>query len=1019
MKKPIHLLSIVLLSLLPLILQGQITSLTDAQGLTAGTYTFNLGDGDFQGYVDEEGWILWLQYQHQGGTNPNLRVIEPGNDLPIYDDSPLGADLSGDESKWGHGAQSLAASIPDEDLWLRWEAETSNHARKIHFESPVLGKFQSDTDTQFAPEITYKNVKRADHTANLPDKSGNSNPNSVGNNVFTRAPIIRFNTYAWEINTGGRWTVDDVRNDDGTLIQDEHSTIHRIWVKPVPFDIDILFTALDQLQNHINGVDALSSEELNQVKNTIYIYSDDLAASEALMINAQSVMADYDEVIGALFTTPSTQNGFSKDAAASPGLEVERAMLALQQGLFDFVFTPEVYAQYPDLIDGFKYNSCVSFPGDVDPPADATVSNTTSIRANFADPVGINPSYNINGDGTEHAYRPTGMYLAPGSVATVTVPASLVGKDYYIRVGAHEWDLNNKPSFRRLDRITKKFAIESTSVDIFNPLGGAIAILVPYQASEGIVDISVTNGTEAPFYSIKSFHVTSDFDAELDKPAPWAVFETDNVMYTIPTHSIVAGEFDLRQTMLDWDKALQAINTILGRQPIGDKHDMYMITDLMIRGGAFSIGYPMSNNQINYASVPGPVNFIDGPGPRQEVNFHEYGHAVRISKFPGEGEALVNFLYIMALNYGLDEDLNEAVKFSFVPNTFDIDNAARHRMLSNSFGAQRDITNSTTNEVRYQHRGYAHYFEIVNLLGWCPHKNFWESEFIDFENGMDRDINDQDIDSRILRMSIAAAEDLRPLFHVFGILPQDPESLQAALMENGISESLVIYNRLQEYLDLIPQNSEEFLEYALEIYPNLNSSGPTSNPDFGVGWHYLKSLAYDNDEAQERESTLQSIKDLYFSNGAPVENGDPVACCLADSLNIELIDGGIIISGGIQPYTVMVDTLGSTQSVLAIDVNGCETSAEFILSSLSESDIESISIYPNPASTDLFIDLKDNHAQIENVKLISSTGQVIGSYLGSHSKIDVSHVNEGVYIVQIVLTDGSEINTRVFVLKLR
>lgn len=84
MKKPIHLLSIVLLSLLPLILQGQITSLTDAQGLTAGTYTFNLGDGDFQGYVDEEGWILWLQYQHQGGTNPNLRVIEPGNDLPIY-----------------------------------------------------------------------------------------------------------------------------------------------------------------------------------------------------------------------------------------------------------------------------------------------------------------------------------------------------------------------------------------------------------------------------------------------------------------------------------------------------------------------------------------------------------------------------------------------------------------------------------------------------------------------------------------------------------------------------------------------------------------------------------------------------------------------------------------------------------------------------------------------------------------------------------------------------------------------
>ena len=1018
MKKSLSFIFLLSVITIPFSLTGQITSLIDAQGLSEGTYTFNFGGGDFQGYVDEEGWVLWLQYHHAGGTNPNLSVIQPGTDLPIFDDSPLGTDLSGDASKWGHGAQTIAASIPDSDLWLRWEAETSHHERKIHFESPVLGKFQSDMEASFAPEITYKNIQRDDHTANLPDKAGGSNPNSAGNKVFTRAPFLRFNTYAWEINTSGRWNVDDVRNDDGTLIQSEHSTIHRVWVKPVPFNSDILISALDDLQGHINGLQTLTGDELSQLKNTIYIYSDKLAESEMLIVKAQDVMANYDLEIGPLFTTPNTQNGFNKDPSISPGLELERAIIALQQGLFDFVFTPEVYTAFPELIDGIKFNSCVSFPGEVEPPTDPTVNNTISIRADFGDPWGINPSYDINNEGTEHAFRPTGMYVAPGSVVTVTVPSSLVGKDYYIRVGAHEWDLNNKPIFKRLDRITKKFAIDATTIEVFNPLGGAIGILVPYEASEGIVEVNISNGVEAPFYSIKSFYETPDFDAELDKPAPWAVFETDNVMYTIPKHSIVPGEYDLKQTLLDWDVALQAINTILGRQPIGDKHDVYMISDLLIRGGAYSIGYPMSNSQINYSSVPGPANFIDGPGPRYETNFHEYGHASRISKYPGEGEALVNFLYIMAMNYGLGEDLNESVKYSFVPNTFDIDKTATHRLVSNSFGVERDITNSTTNEVRYQHRGYAHYFEIVDLLGWCPHENFWEQEYIDFQNGIDRGINNQDIDSRILRMSIAAATDLRPLFHVFGIVPQDPAALQEAFDQNDIPSSLIVYNRLQEYLDLIPEDNDAFLEYALVVYPNLYTAGPTSNVDYGTGWHYQKSLTYDMTEAQARISTLQNIIDMYYPNGQPVDNNNPGACCLLDTIVVELINDEVVVTGGTAPYNITIDTVGTTQTITAVDVNGCQSSAEFIIiTSLSGEEMEDIRIYPNPATTELYIDLTGSKSPIETLQLVSTNGQLIRSYPKTNTVLDIAQLNDGLYILHVVLDDGLRINKRVLVLR--
>ncbi len=263
------------------------------------------------------------------------------------------------------------------------------------------------------------------------------------------------------------------------------------------------FEALIDLQNHINGIAILTELELLEIRDIFIEQPECLPKDEAMILLEKSVIEDYDNQIGALFTTPNTLNGFSRDVNETPGLETEQAMVALQQGIFDVVFSPEVYAEYPQHINDWKYNTCYTFPGYVDPPADPTVSNSILIRANFEDPDGMNPYYDINGDGTEHALRPTGLYLSPGSIASITVPASLVGQDYYVRVGSHEWDLGIRPNYKRLDRISKKFPIESTTIEVFNPFGGAISILVPYEANEGIVEVSVINGVECPFFSLK------------------------------------------------------------------------------------------------------------------------------------------------------------------------------------------------------------------------------------------------------------------------------------------------------------------------------------------------------------------------------------------------------------------------------------------------------------------------------------------------------------------------------------
>ncbi len=786
-----------------------------------------------------------------------------------------------------------------------------------------------------------------------------------------------------------------------------------------PGACDMVTNALNDLQGHINGTATLTNDELALTRKVFVQFPYCLAENEATILLGKSVVENYDNQIGALFTTPNTQNGISKNPANSPGLGLARAMLGLQQGIFDAVFTPDVYAAFPQHINGWKFNSCNAFPGYVDPPADPSLSKTVLIRANFADPDGANPYYDINFDRMEHALRPTGLYLSPGSVVTVTVPDSLVGHDYWIRVGSHDWDLTERPRFMRLDRISRRFPIDSTTIEVFNPLGGAISILVPYGANDGNVQVSLKNGVEAPFFSLKSFYETPNFNAELSKPGPWAVFESDNVMYTIPKHSIVPGQYDLKQTLRDWETAVRGINSILARQIIPDKHNMYMIADLDIRFGAYSIGYPMSNTPLNYSDVPGPAYFINGPGPDDETNFHETGHALAISKFAGEEEALVNFPYVMALNYGLDTDLNEAVNYSFVPNTFDIDKTATHRMVSNSFGSARDISNSETNEVRYQHRGYGHYFEIVNILGWCPLRNFWKQEFIDFENGINHGGNDQNINSRIVRMSVAAQADLRPLFHVFGLIPTDSIAVQDSLVQKGVLPSLAVYNRLQDYIGLIPQDNMAFVNYALSVYPNLYTDGPTENPNYGVGWHYLKSLTYNEAEAQQRTDILQSIIDFYYPNGEPTGNGVVDVCCLLDPVNVDKVNEEIIVTGGVAPYDISSEITGNIQTVTVADYDGCETTVQYIISSSPEEAMKGIKIYPNPASTAIHIDLTESSSQIERLRIVSMHGQVIKQYRSDDRRIDISALNEGVYVLQIELASGVQINERVIVLKSR
>jgi hypothetical protein len=244
------------------------------------------------------------------------------------------------------------------------------------------------------------------------------------------------------------------------------------------------------------------------------------------------------------------------------------------------------------------------------------------------------------------------------------------------------------------------------------------------------------------------------------------------------------------------------------------------------------------------------------------------------------------------------------------------------------------------------------------------------------------------------------------LFHVFGILPQDSPALQDTIAQIGIQPSLTIYNRLQDYFDLIPADNAEFIDYALFVYPNLYTDGPNENPDYGVGWHYQKSLTYDAAEAQQRTDILQGIVDLYFPNGVPTEAAADVCCALV-TMHVSLVNEEVIVTGGVEPLTISVDTSGNVQTVTVVDFDGCESTVQYTISGLSELVAEGLRVFPNPSTGKIQIDFGTLEDQVTisafdlrgcliQTKTLSTTGMVAYRLPAL----------AGVYFLKITYSDG-------------
>ncbi len=838
------------------------------------------------------------------------------------------------------------------------------------------------------------------------------------------------------INSGGSY--GDRKSWDGTTLLIEKSVrsmyglsgqeaeIYRmagIEDDPLPIDPSVFLNSISRIKAHIEGTLILTANELLVERdiielNQMVLTNDSNAINEALCL-----VELHDNTLGALFTegTPS-EAGFSGNAS---GFELEHVMISVQQAILDHSYSAENLINYPALFENAKFETSSYFPGAVDIPNDPNEIQTIQIDGTHLRSSGTQA---FAEDADE--INPTGCYLAPGTVAEVTVPQSLVNIGASIRVGAHTWDLTNRPNIRRLHRVTKTYEINSTTVTIGNPLGGGIYILVPLGADLGTLDLQMKNVVRSPFYSRTVANQTSLDEwltVQRNNPAPWADFETEKFMMQVPTAWIYAMD-DPESLMDDYDVSMDAISETHGRPLIRTKKVMYFQVDVQFRGSAWFPGYPMSNatfNPYNTHTDGYNVSHWSIAGPRINTSafafmFHELGHQEQIFKFMGEVEAYVHVPFMAVRTKAFDVSIEEAFTTSFEPNmNMTIDSAAVSWMIASNFrtnNQMRDIGGGR--EAAYQHRGWGKYAEIVRLFGWEPIEGYFESFSIEADNGIfQQSVNGTNLetDDRILRLSKAAGVDLRPLIHFWGIHPQDPEALENEIeSDSSIVKSCLIRDQLEYYKTLIPMTNQEFRDFGLYYFSedDIENYQGTNIWTFHEGFFQHWWNDYGPDEANGAVAEVDLILDLYFSDGFTETTYNGIDDdCDPSTLDDDLDQDGFVLADDCDDQNPDINP-----NATEIPNNGIDEDCDGIdgvTATHSIGDV-TIKIFPNPVIDILYIavdgplNFQANLYDMEGKKIMSESNA---------TRMNLESNGSGTYLLEIIdLSTNQKIVEKIIVM---
>ena len=474
------------------------------------------------------------------------------------------------------------------------------------------------------------------------------------------------------------------------------------------------------------------------------------------------------------------------------------------------------------------------FPGAVSPTA-ARETVDIEIEGTYQ----TDPNYLLND--SDSVARPTGRYLAPGEIATVTVAESVTDLGWEVQVGTHGVDLERSYyDWNRFPRISRSFALDSTEVEIDNPLGGALYIWVPDGSDAGNTPINIAGTVAMPSYSYKKLQGSENslarFTAALaKKEVPWFEVIGNSFAYTYPMGMAhLYGDPDAVIGVME--ESLDAINVMAGR-PQERYREEWMVIDSQNPDGnvPFYTGYPsygylsyFAEFQAETASASTPYDRLESDGfwsalpmlsrdvsaldMDAQMFWHEWGHLNNLPTGPcQEVEANVHLLANVVYNTVLGADMDTAFR-NAGPQDYDRTDAALDMMFSPNWQIdERFCEDEWDNEVRYQNRAYARWADIADLYGWEAVGDIHHEFYL---MGTDA-LHDEDL---IVLGSQALNKNLAPLFEFWGV-PADPATKRIV---EALPPATEFIERLELYKSAIPANESA---QRSEIERLIESSG--------------------------------------------------------------------------------------------------------------------------------------------------------------------------------------------------
>ncbi len=572
--------------------------------------------------------------------------------------------------------------------------------------------------------------------------------------------------------------------------------------------------------------------------------------TEQLEIHYKSIERNYQFVDIAEYETELYAFTSAYEAAYPPmyqdGVEygyddlpvIDRTLQLAQMDILNTKFTPNNVSN----MDGIIFEHAAVIPGLV--PAETPRISGAQVE--------VNGTYHTDiaariGDQTR-VVRPTGYFLAAGDLVTITVPVEIIDKGLSIITGVHfrNMDYGYIGAINRFPDITTEFPLDAATITIANPLGGGIYLKVPDGSDAGWFTMEISNAVKSPYFSYragKATAVSEWLQQVADSGAPWADFESDKFMFTVPA-ALLDGLTNPDKIMERWDAILDSWNIVAGR-PLDRTRAEFYTLDTRLVTPAYGAGYPtvISIQEASREDDPwNPLNVLIAP-PHRTFS-HEMGHNQlhpTLNFGPEynechsiEAETVNHTLALSANALVYDMSIDDAFQNTFFGD-YSSDEATFDWIITTNFRNDLPMTYDESAPMdnkdmhSYQFRSWAKYKDIAKLFG-------FESG-LGKVNGMFYKAGQQQAgeacpdrpfivgrDEYIRAASEALGVNMAPLFHFWGIIPSEylVDELASNYPPSADIANLIIYYRD----NVAPKSLTEYTQRHNEMYDRMDYQQP-------------------------------------------------------------------------------------------------------------------------------------------------------------------------------------------------